>query len=163
MAVKLTQPRPRMDQVEASAPTPAAFVNHPLESLEPEQAPPPLPEEVPAVEYPKDLYELAHIENDHRTFEARLAEACQPVVKEYTPPPVPVQIAENTRREMEAGRRRVAEFAELESKRQATINEPRKKEPWEGTNTPVFRPGEFDEYKTTMKSPVLTQSKDIRR
>lgn len=90
-------------------------------------------------DYPKDLYNEAVIANEMRDFNTQLGNAMRPEIKTYTPPPVPPAIAEATRREMEAGRKRVAEFAAVEQQRRVVMAE-RKKEPWEGNTTAVFRP-----------------------
>lgn len=100
----------------------------------------------------------AENENTKRTFLAKVAatrKAHEP--KPYTPPEVPAQIAENTRLEMEAGRKRVSEFEEMERLRpkKAPVDDPRV-----GKTTSVFRPEEFDEYKSAFRSPAQTVSKD---
>lgn len=96
--------------------------------------------EVP--DYPKSIYDSAHIENEMRDFNTQLGNANRPVIKTYTPPPVPQAIADATRREMEAGRQRVAEFAEVEAIRREQMAN-RTKEPWEGNTTQVFRPAAY--------------------
>lgn len=116
--------------------------------------------EVPAPaeysEIPKDLYDEAWVEHSHRDFNARIMAARAPVIKEAIAPAVAPQILATTQAEMEAGRKRVADFEEAEMQRRAI---PRKKEAWEGSNTPIFRPGQFDEYKATLKSPAHTPDK----
>jgi hypothetical protein len=80
-----------------------------------------------------------HAESDNlqRDFMARIAAARAPDPKPYTPPAVPERIAEQTRLEMEAGRRRVEEFAALEASR------PKRAPQTDGSMTPVFRPEDF--------------------
>lgn len=115
--------------------------------------------DVPAPEYseiPKDLYDEAWVEHSHRGFNDRIMAARTPVIKAVIAPAVAPQILATTQMEMEAGRKRVADFAEAEMQRRAI---PRKKEAWEGSNTPIFRPGQFDEYKGTLKSPAHTVDK----
>lgn len=92
-------------------------------------------------DYPKQLYDAAVIENEMMDFNTQLGNAMRPVIREYTPPPIPTAIAEATRREMEAGRQRVAEFAEQEKLRRVLVaTEQRRKEPWEGNSVSIFRP-----------------------
>lgn len=74
----------------------------------------------------------------------------------YQPPPPTVRQAEQTRLEMEAGRRAVQRAEASQSFR------PNQTDPTEGTNTPVYRPGDVDEYRNTFKSPVMTKSKDAK-
>lgn len=109
-------------------------------------------------EYPKDLYDEAHIENEHRDFNQRIMEARAPREKEVIPPAVAPGIAAQTLAEMEAGRARVAHFEEIEANRKTIAA--RVPEKWEGKSTPVFRPGDVSEYKTTLKGPAQTVSKD---
>jgi len=118
--------------------------------------------DVPLVQAPQSVRDDAEREDMHRDFERRMAEANQPKVDTYVTPPVPSQIAANTRLEMEAGRRRVSEFAGIEAARQK-FNAVRKAEAWEGQNTPIFRPGNFEEYKNikgpSVSKDALTQPK----
>lgn len=96
--------------------------------------------EVP--DYPKSVYDEAHIDNEMRDFNVQLGNANRPVINAYTPPPVPAAIAKATLAEMEAGRARVAEFAAVEGIRRAAVAA-RPKEPWEGNTTQVFRPAVY--------------------
>lgn len=96
--------------------------------------------EVP--DYPKSIYNEAHIENEMMDFQQQLGAAMRPPIKEYTPPAVPAAIAAATRLEMEAGRARVAEFAAVEGIRRAAIAA-RPKEPWEGNTVQIFRPAVY--------------------
>lgn len=114
--------------------------------------------EVP--DYPKDLYDAAHIENGHINFNNAIMAVRAPNhgKPEYVPPPIPAAIAEATKREMEAGAKRVAEFAEQKAAQQAIAK--RTPEPWEGKSTAVFRPGDVSEYRAGLKSPAQTPSKD---
>lgn len=57
--------------------------------------------------------------------------------KPYVTPPIPPRIAEQTRLEMEAGARRVAEFQEQQASR------PRPPAPVDGSTTSVFRPEDY--------------------
>jgi hypothetical protein len=88
----------------------------------------------------KTADERAREESDalKRQFYEKLSARQEPP-KVYVPPPVPERIAENTRLEMEAGRKRVAEFAE----QQANRPQPAPPPPSEGTNTAVFRPNDY--------------------
>lgn len=126
--------------------------------------------ETVAPSYPKELYDDAHIENEHRDFNAKLMEARSPNKgkPEYVPPPVPPAIAEATRLEMEAGKNRVTHFEKIEAERKLIAA--RVPEKWEGKSTPIFRPADFEEYKPKSKAPVgalnemnAMQSKDRLR
>ena len=112
-------------------------------------------------EYPKDLYDAAHIENGHRDFNDRIMAVRAPNQgkPEYVPPPPPPAIAAQIKAEMEAGAKRVAEFAAQKAANKALAK--RTPEKWEGTNTPVFRPSDVSEYRNTLKSPAQTHSKDV--
>jgi len=96
----------------------------------------------PTTEQPftKDLQEQAENENMQRNFMLSMQQAQRPEVKPYTPPEVPKQIAETTRLEMEAGRKRVAEFAALE---QARVRIVPQHDPSAGKTVPVFRPADW--------------------
>lgn len=109
--------------------------------------------------YPKELYDEALIEDEHRNFNLRLREAHQPKVSSYVAPPVPPAIAAVTALEMAAGKARVEHFEGVEKDRQGIAA--RTKEKWEGDSKAVFRPADFEEYKPTLKSSVQTQSKDV--
>jgi hypothetical protein len=109
-------------------------------------------------EYPKDLYTEAQIENEHRDFNQKLIEARAIREKpEYKPPPVPPAVIEQTRLEMEAGAKRVAEFEQMKKEQKALARVPDK---WEGKTVEVFRPPDFREYTSTFKSPAMTVSKE---
>lgn len=103
--------------------------------------PQPSTADVPAaVGVSREAYDDAWVENSHRDFAIRIAQARAPAPKPVVLPCVAPGVAEATRREMEAGAKRVAQFAEAEAHRRVI---PRKKEPWEGNSTPVFRPIDF--------------------
>lgn len=70
--------------------------------------------------------------------------------------PVSSHITEQTRLEMEAGRKAVTHHETL---RTLGPIAPRKIDPWEGKSTPILRPGNIDEYKATFKSPAQTKDK----
>lgn len=74
----------------------------------------------------------------------------------YRPPPPTERQAEQTRLEMEAGRRATERAAAQQ------VFRPAQTDPTEGTNKPVFRPGDVDEYRGSFKSQVMTKSKDAR-
>ena len=95
--------------------------------------------------YPKELYDAAAIENEHRDFNARLAEVRSPTKVEYIPPPVPDAVSKQTRLEMETGSKRVKQFEVQRAEQQAIAA--RVPEPWEGKTVPIFRPGDAREYK----------------
>lgn len=114
---------------------------------------PPTADVPAAVGVSRETYDEAWVENSHREFAQRIAQARAPVVKAPVAPCVAPRIAETTRLEMEAGARRVAQFAEAEQHRRVI---PRKKEAWEGTNTAIFRPIDFipDPRRAPGNSPV---------
>lgn len=123
-------------------------------------ATPPKPEPLVVPDYPKNIYNEAHVSNDRMDFEERLmASRAPPDVKPYVPPPVPDAIAERTRQEMQAGAKRVEEFKVIEQDRRIQAAT-RAKEPWEGETVEVFRPGNFEEYKNTLRQVGNTTSKD---
>jgi hypothetical protein len=80
-----------------------------------------------------------HIESEElrQDFLKRVAVARYKEDKPYTPPAIPERIAENTRLEMEAGKKRVDEFAAMEASR------PRPKPQVDQGTTAVFRPDDF--------------------
>lgn len=119
----------------------------------------PSPDQDQVVEYPKDLYDGAQIENSHRDFNDRLTEARAPKVNDYVTPPVPEGIVKQRDLELQAGRERVVHFEQVERER-LKISATRVPEKWEGSNTPVFRPPDVTEYKN-IKGPNL--SKDAIR
>lgn len=117
-------------------------------------------------EYPRELYDEASIENEHRDFNDRLLKARLPNQGKpaYETPPVPDAVVKQTDLEMKAGAERVKHFENLEHERKGLAA--RTKEAWEKTpaaNTPVFRPPDFSEYRNTFKSPAQTPSKDTLR
>jgi hypothetical protein len=64
-------------------------------------------------------------------------------VPEHIPPQVPPAIVEQTRLEMEAGRKRMMEFANAEIERQE-MHERNKRDKWaDKGSTPVFRPDDY--------------------
>jgi cell division septation protein DedD len=71
--------------------------------------------------------------------------------------PVPALIAEQTRLEMEAGRKANEHHAAIQAIPPRRIDPPRGVV--EPKTVPVFRPGDVDEYRDTFKSPVQTQDK----
>lgn len=146
---------PMTDTVEAppqshSAPGESA----PVESASVPVVPQPLTADVPAaVGVSRETYDAAWVEHSHRDFAQRIAQARAPVVRVPVAPCIAPRIAETTRLEMEAGAARVAQFAVAEQQRRVI---PRKKEPWEGNNTPIFRPIDFipDPRRAPGNSPV---------
>lgn len=90
--------------------------------------------------FSKEMQEQAENENTVRNFMQSLHAARNPEPKVYTPPPVSERMAEQTRLEMEAGRKRVEEFDAMQASRPrpTPIVDPR-----EGTSVPVFRPADF--------------------
>lgn len=114
-----------------------------------------------APNYPKDIYDEAHIEDGHREFNNKLLEARaarDDVV--FKPPDPHPDVLARTQAEMDAGAARVAEFDAEKSKRAEDTSPTRKPEPWEGQTTEVFRPADFREQKAEFKSPAQTKSKD---
>ena len=91
----------------------------------------------PTQDFSKEDQLHAESDNLKRDFLQRVAAARAPEIKPYTPPAVPPRIAEQTRLEMEAGRQRVAEFAEQQASR------PRPAPQQDGSMTPVFRPEDY--------------------
>jgi hypothetical protein len=89
-------------------------------------------------QFSRDLMERAESENLARNFALSMQAQRNPVVVPYVTPAVPPQIAENTRLEMEAGRKRVAEFEALEAARPK-----RAPDPTQGGSVAVFRPGDY--------------------
>lgn len=75
-------------------------------------------------------------------------------------PPRPVPTERQQKQiddEMAAGKR-----ASERAAAQQALARPRATEPTDGTSTPVFRPGDVDEYRGSFKSQVQTPSKDAR-
>lgn len=90
--------------------------------------------------FDKDTYERAQEDNLQRDFVEKIMEARRAVsVKPYIAPPIPAQISEQTRMEMEAGKKRVAHFEEQERLRPR----PHRNADVNGTMVPVFRPDDF--------------------
>lgn len=85
----------------------------------------------------KELYLEATDDNAKRNFVEQVFAARNPEVKPYVAPPIPPRIAEQTRLEMEAGRRRVADFEAQQASRPQRPVEP------DGTTTAVFRPADY--------------------
>lgn len=79
----------------------------------------------------------AENENKVRDFMGKLAAAKRPEDTPYVPPPIPLRIAEQTRKEMETGAARVAEFEAQQAAR------PRARPETDRSMTPVFRPADF--------------------
>jgi hypothetical protein len=90
------------------------------------------------------VYDEAMAQNREHEFIGAIMEARKPQeVKEYTPPQVSAAIAEQTRLEMAAGAKRVAEFAAQEAERQA-VHERNKRDKWaDKESVPVFRPDDY--------------------
>lgn len=88
-------------------------------------------------QFPIEVQRAAENENLKRDFMEKVAAANRPEDKPYTPPAVPIRIAEQTRLEMAAGAQRVAEFEAQKASR------PQPKPQQDGTMTPVFRPADF--------------------
>jgi hypothetical protein len=91
-------------------------------------------------QFSKETMEQAENENMARNFALSMQAARNPEVVPYTPPAVPKAIAESTRLEMEAGRKRVAEFEEMERLRPkpAPVQDPHA-----GSSTAIFRPADY--------------------
>jgi hypothetical protein len=89
-------------------------------------------------------YDEAMDTNREHDFVKAIMEARKPVATpEYTPPAVPPAIAEQTRLEMEAGRKRVMEFAGQEIERQEA-HERHKRDKWaDKGSVEVFRPDDY--------------------
>lgn len=100
--------------------------------------------EVHMVEIPRDIYETADEDNRQRTFTHDLLAARTPQdAPAYVPPPVPAGVAAQTKAEMEAGSKRVAEFAAAEKDRKA-VTAAHSRDKWaEPGSVAVFRPGDF--------------------
>lgn len=134
-----------LEEAVANAQNSATGVEAPAQTPAPEATAEAVPEPAPSKEpiWSPELermamaeYQQATNENISRNFLTALAAARSPKVNVYTPPPVPPAIQENTRLEMEAGRKRVAEFEAMEALRP--------KRPVEPVNSvPVFRPDNY--------------------
>jgi hypothetical protein len=81
----------------------------------------------------------------------RAARAPKP---EYTPPPPTPRQQAQINAEMEAGRRASERAAAQQANRPLPV-----KDPTEGSTSSVHRPGKFDEYRGSFKSPAQTASK----
>jgi len=77
-----------------------------------------------------------------RHFADQLREANKSEVKVHTPPPVAPAIAEQTRREMQAGAEAVARHAAAKAARPALVLSARELAA-QGSSTPVFRPADY--------------------
>ncbi len=111
-----------------------------------------------ASEKQKHETDQAHQERIKREFEAAvLAVRKQEEVPPMPPQPVPRGISDQTRREMEAGRKQSAYWAEQQKLRpQPTAKDIQAA----GTNTPVFRPGEYMHEKGSVdKNLVSTKTR----
>lgn len=75
----------------------------------------------------------------------------------YVPPPPTERQQVQINAEMAAGRR-----ASERAAAQMAARPVRQSDPTEGTNTPVHRPGNVDEYRPGFRSQVQTKSKDAR-
>ena len=101
-----------------------------------------------------------HQERIKREFEAAVMAVRRQEAQPPPPPqPVPLAIAEQTRREMEAGAKQSAYWAEQQKFRPL----PTAKEiQAAGTNTPVFRPGEYMHEKGAVDKNLVTQNVPVR-
>lgn len=101
--------------------------------------------EVKMVEIPREIYENAVEDNRQRNFVHAILDARTPHQRpEYVTPPVPAGVAEQTRLEMEAGRKKVLEAEGNEAERKR-VTEAHKNDKWQtqGKTEAVFRPGDF--------------------
>lgn len=98
--------------------------------------------EVEQTEIPRDIYDEAVEENRQRNFMEMLSMSRNPAPKPaYVPPPVAPQMAEQTRLELEEGRKRVLAAEEREDERKR-ITELHKNDRWaDKPPESVFRPG----------------------
>ena len=108
----------------------------------------------------RDESDQAHQDRIKREFEAAvLAVRKQEAAPPLPPMPVPPQIAEQTRREMAAGAKQSAYWESQKVNRPL----PTAKEIKEaGTNTPVFRPGEYMHEKGGLDKNLVTQTMPVR-
>jgi hypothetical protein len=90
------------------------------------------------------IYDEAMDTNREHEFVHAIMEARKPPeVAEHVPPSIPPAIAEQTRLEMEAGRKRVMEFAGQEVERQEA-HERHKRDKWaDKGSVEVFRPDDY--------------------
>jgi hypothetical protein len=122
--------------------------NDPEENLEAQSQTADVSEEKPfdptrSKEEGKTYDEAQDINREHDFVKAILKAREPPPVPEHTPPQVPPAIVEQTRLEMEAGRKRMMEFAGEEVARQEA-HERHKRDKWaDKESTPVFRPDDY--------------------
>jgi hypothetical protein len=90
------------------------------------------------------IYDEAMAQNrEHEFVTAIMAARNPPEVKEYVAPEVPPAIAAQTKLEMEAGAKRVMEFAGQEIERQEA-HERHRRDRWaDKESVPVFRPDDY--------------------
>src|SRR5579872_4047434 len=100
-----------------------------------------------------ELYHTQQVKKRMAEIEARRNKPVEPPKPHVTQPVAPA-IRAQTESELAAGRAISARHAE----QQAARTYPAKKEPWEGTNTPVYKSGEFTEEKAPAKSRVASQA-----
>ena len=93
---------------------------------------------------PASVFADADEDNRRRDFTLAIVEARTPPPEpEQVKQPIPKALAEQTRLEMEAGAKRVAEFAANERERQDAM-ERHKRDKWQARNNEeIFRPGEY--------------------
>ena len=101
-----------------------------------------------------------HQDRIKREFEAAvLAVRKQETAPPLPPMPVPSAIAEQTRKEMEAGRKQSEYWKSQQVHRPLpTVKEIREA----GSNTPVFRPGEYMHEKGGLDKNLVTQNQPVR-
>jgi hypothetical protein len=109
-------------------------INHPEAVAAAQQAAPATPQQ----NFGRDIQEQAEADNLKRDFLGRLAAAQHPAPAPYVPPPVSERIAEQTRQEIEAGRRTVAMHEERQKFRPKPVADPR-----EGSTKSILRPEDF--------------------
>src|SRR5579864_2566633 len=95
----------------------------------------PKPPEPPAQHFTKDLQDQAEADNLKRDFISGVMAARAPAPAPYVPPPVSERVAEQTRLEIEAGRKTLAVHSERQAVRPRHVPDPR-----EGTTKSVLRP-----------------------
>ena len=90
------------------------------------------------------VYDEAQEVNREKDFVHAIMEARKPPEKpEYVPPAPPPAVLEQTRLEMEAGKKRVAEFAAQEEMRKE-VHERNRKDKWaDKGSVEVFRPDDY--------------------
>lgn len=101
---------------------------------------------VPYTDVPKAIYDEAQEDHRRYLFRELILEARLPSQVEHAeaaPPPVPPAIAEQTRLEMETGRKRNEHYAGIEAQRLKMV-EAQKKDQWADKPTEqVFRPANY--------------------